>query len=258
MFVNPAQLLAVGAHGNAPSPFVGRPVAGVVNHHALAFDLIGRFFATLKASRSDLRRIVILAPDHYRAGADSVTVGDVSYLSRGTVIASDAEAVDALTSEHLASLGERSAFEREHGVAALIPALARSFPDATVLPILIRGDVPRERMDALGGHLADLAADDRTFVIVSSDMSHELTEAEALRNDMQTTRHLSALDREWFASVSDAFTDSGPAFVALSALFGATETTSVFGVVDHAVSSAYNRDRTRVTSYLTGFWTVSP
>ncbi|MBU1348569.1 AmmeMemoRadiSam system protein B [Patescibacteria group bacterium] len=253
-FIDPARPDAVATTG---TPFVGTPIAGVVNHHTLASDLIDRFFRTLRASRPVVRRFVIIAPDHFRAGTDAVTVGNVAYFSRGTVIRSDADAVAALVSDRRASMGEREIFEQEHGVAALIPSLARTYPDATILPVLVRGDVPRERMDALGASLADFIADGRTFILISSDMSHELTEAEALRNDAETGRHLASLDRAWFASVGDDHTDSGPAFVALTAMFGATETTPMFGVVDHSVSSRYNGDRNYVTSYLTGLWSIS-
>lgn len=236
---------------------IGMPVAGVVNHHALASDLMDRFFLTLKTARPELRRFVIVAPDHYRAGADGIVVGDVPFVSRGRIVRSDADAVASLVSGRAAAMGGREVFAREHGIAALVPSLALAFPEASVVPVLVRGDVPRPRMALFGEMLARLD-DGETFVVVSSDMSHGLTETEALRNDEETAKRLAACDAAWFRSATDAFTDNGPAFVALIAMFGANGTTPSFGVVDHAVSSRYNGDRSRVTSYLTGFWSASP
>lgn len=236
---------------------VGMPIAGVVNHHVLAADLISRFFRTLKASRPDVKRFIILSPDHFKAGTDTVMVGDVAFTSDGKTVKTDADAVQTLISGHLASLADRRLFEKEHGIGALMPFLIRDFPDVSVVPIVIRADVPRDRMDALGVELSRLVADGKTFVIVSSDMSHYLVEGEALRNDAETMTWLASLDRDRFRSATDDYTDSGPALVAVSSMFVALKSTPTFTVTGHSISSRYGGDPSYTTSYIDGFWNVA-
>jgi len=252
-FVDHNRFLATGSATG--TKLVGAPIAGVVNHHVLAADLISRFFRTLKASRPGVTRFIILSPDHFKAGTDTVEVGDVAFTSDGKTVKTDADAVKLLTSRRVASLADPYLFEKEHGIGALMPFLIRDFPDASVVPIVIRGDVPRDRMDALGVELAHLI-DGKTFVIVSSDMSHYLAEGEALRNDIRTTSWLASLDRDRFRSATDDYTDSGPALIAISSMFDGLKSKPTFTVIGHSISSRYGGDPSYTTSYIDGFWTV--
>ncbi len=231
----------------------GATIAGVVNHHVLASDLLARFFSTLRAARPDLRRMIILSPDHFKSGDATISIGQDSYTSFGKKIAVDEAAEETLTRIGVAVTGSRQLFEREHGIGAIIPFLAETFPDITIVPIAIRADVNRSDAEKLGRALQSLV-DDKTFVLISSDMSHYLSENDALARDRETLSWLETLDATKFKQVTDDNTDNGPSFVALSELLDDMKIKPTFRELDHSISSKYGGSRANTTSYITGFW----
>ena len=138
--------------------------------------------------------------------------------------------------------GSRQLFEREHGIGALVPFIAVTFPDITIVPIAIRADVNRSDMEKLGRALKSLL-NDKTFVLISSDMSHYLSENDALANDRETLSWLETLNADNFKKATDDNTDSGPSFVALSALFDEMGLKPNFSELDHSISSKYGGSR---------------
>jgi AmmeMemoRadiSam system protein B len=233
-------------------PLNGKPLAGVVNHHVLASDLLMRFFRSLHDVRPDLKRVIILSPDHFKRGTDAISVSSFPYLTEGWIIPVDATTTHVL-SETTASMGSRELVENEHGVGALIPFLVQAGCACEVVPIMIRADVSTERAEAFGVALAPFM-DEHTIVIVSSDMSHYLSEREALANDVQTEEWLRNRDISAMDAATDDFTDNGPAFVALFSLFDALHISPRFERIDHSISSRYGADPNNTTSYITGVW----
>jgi len=235
-----------------PIPLNGKPIAGVVNHHVLASDLLTRFFRTLQEARPDVKRIILLSPDHFKRGTDAISIGSFPYLTEGQILPIDVTSTSFL-SKTVASASSRELAEKEHGVGALIPFLADAGCACEIVPIMIRADVSTDRAKALGVALASFM-DPHTFVIVSSDMSHYLSESEALANDMRTEEWLRRRDTDAMDSATDDFTDNGPAFVALFSLFDALSISPRFERIDHTISSRYGADANNTTSYITGVW----
>ncbi len=238
-----------------PVPLRGRIIAGVVNHHVLASDLLQRFFASIDQVRPDVRRIILISPDHYKRGTSPISVGTMDYVTRSRIVRVDLPIVGRLRMSGVA-LGDRELFEHEHGIGALIPFLAEAFPRATVVPLVVRADIADKDTQRFGTRLVDFL-DDGTLVIVSSDMSHYLSEKNALQHDLRTTSWLNTRDRESVANASDDFTDNGPALAMLFSLFEALKIAPDFQLIDHSISTAYGGDRHRTTSYISGVWAVS-
>lgn len=233
----------------------GKPIAGVVNHHALASDLLTRFFRELHASRPDVTRFIIIAPDHFKRGSSPITIGTFDYTTEGRTIAIDNVAVEQLQRAGATS-ASRLMMEGEHGVGALVPFLAREYPsNSTIVPVAIRSDVSRALAADFGNTIASLV-DDHTFVIVSSDMSHYLSESEALTNDVATEKWLSSRDATAMGRATDDYTDNGPAFVALFSLLETKKLKPTFERIDHSISTKYGGDPTNTTSYINGVWNI--
>lgn len=235
-----------------PFRYDGIPLAGVVNHHTLAIDIQARFFKTLKSVRPDIRTFIILSPDHFRRGQD-ISINKLPYATPSGLLTFNFQ---------LESVGETwdgtasRSFTEEHGVGALAPFIARDFPESEILPIFLRADAPREKLVALGEVIADISSSS-TFVIISSDMSHGLSDAEALRNDRETSSWL--LEGKWneLEDATDIHTDSAPAFMVLHEYFSRSKEPHQkveFELIAHALSTAYGGDPDNATSYIVGFW----
>ncbi|MEO5927874.1 MAG: AmmeMemoRadiSam system protein B [Patescibacteria group bacterium] len=253
VFVDPTQYRS--SQNIATVSLKGRPIAGVVNHHALAPDLLTRFFRELHAARPDVTRFIMLSPDHFKRGSSPVTVGAFDYTTHGHSIKVDEDAITTLERSG-ATPASRQMMEGEHGIGALLPFLAREYPgDIQLIPIAIRSDVSRNDIAEFGKALAPFI-DDHTFIIVSSDMSHYLTEAEALKNDITTGQWLTSRDLTAMSRATDDYTDNGPAFVALFSLLKTMKLELTFEQIDHSISTRYGGDPKYTTSYITGVWSV--
>lgn len=235
--------------------FTGLPIAGVVNHHALASDFLQRFFNSLCDARPDLKRVIILAPDHYRQGSEPISIETFPYVTQGYVVPLDTEVLTALQEQKI-SAGSRAMFEREHGIGALIPFFARACPEVKIVPLAIRSDASPELLSSLTAKLAPFMTTD-TFIVVSADMSHYLAEDEALRNDLTTETWLQTLDETAMLSATDDFTDNGRSFTVLFSFLKQLGQPIAFERIDHSISSRYGGDPTFTTSYLTGVWSVA-
>jgi AmmeMemoRadiSam system protein B len=159
-----------------------------VPHHLVAADLIARGFWAASASSPD--RIILLSPDHFRkthlAFATTLRPFD-TVLGR---LHPDGAAIAFLLTQ--ADLFEESSlFEHEHGIGALLPFVARFFPNAKIVPIAISVDADQAELDRAVTVLEQLLGT-HTLIIQSTDFSHYLPADIAQRRDQETLNVLSA------------------------------------------------------------------
>jgi|GEM_PF-730529 len=231
----------------------GRAIAGTVNHHVLATDLLASFFRSLAKNRPDATRIVILSPDHFNVGRSSISTHSRSYTAPSGIVEVDKEAVQSLVEKQLALEENGSMYELEHGIGALIPFLKDEFPKVSIVPISIRGSADRTIAIKLGKALQALD-DGHTLFIVSADMSHYLSKDDALKNDQSIRSWLANRNLQAMADANDDFTDSGLQFVALFTWFNQEKTKPTFIELGHGISSDYNGPDDFTTSYVNGVW----
>lgn len=227
----------------------GTVLAAVVNHHILASDLLGRSFSWLQFCRPDIRRVVILSPDHFLRGKTFVSTHIQPYSVSGNLITSDVPAITKATSTLAFVQEQPELFASEHGVGAIIPFVARAWPRAAIASFAIRSDLTRA--DAMRFvKLLKTMLDDETIFIVSSDMSHYLTRNQALANDEQTRQAFRTNNAEFFWRANDDFTDNGKSiWITLQSI----ESTS-WNEQGHQISTDYDGSSNNTTSYLTGWW----
>ena len=187
---------ALAKESVAPPP--GRRVTGiVVPHHLMAADLIARGFRC--ASGGTYERIILLSPDHFRRSRlpFATTVG--TFETVFGEVGCDEAAVGSLLAG-CSRIAESALFEKEHGVHAVIPFVAKFFPKAKMVPVALRVDSQREDWLALAEALAPLV-DARTLIVQSTDFSHYLSAAEARHRDQQTLNVLALGEAEALMSL---------------------------------------------------------
>jgi len=229
-------------------------VAGVVNHHALAADLLAGFFLSLRASAPETARIIVISPDHFFSGRGRISTHDRSYVTSDGMLESDADFVATLVSSTPALLEDGVMFEHEHGIGALAPFIKHEFPEAKIVSLAFQGSMDRKMARDFGRQLAGMI-DDSTIVIISSDMSHYLSAKTALTNDETTINKLKSLDAQFFATSKDDFVDNGVGLLALTSFFDELRLEPSFHLVGHGISSDYVSDDKNTTSYINGIWT---
>ncbi|MBU2566988.1 AmmeMemoRadiSam system protein B [Patescibacteria group bacterium] len=226
-----------------------KPIAGIINHHVLAADLQAKFFMSLNSSRSDIENFYIISPDHFSAGS-GVSCHQANYSTVFGVVESDVEKVDLLTDVGC-RLYDGYFFNNEHGVGSLMPYIKFYFPEAKVVPIFIHIDIPRKNLIQFGKDLQSVVSGD-DFIIISSDMSHYLTDEKARINDKMTRSWLAENNWDQLKFATDAFTDSAGGFALLQGFFSTKAV--IFEEMDYAISTEYGADPNNTTSYINGFY----
>ncbi len=222
----------------------------LVNHHALASDLLWKLFRRLTSCRPEIKRVIILAPDHFFQGQTTITTAKVRYQWGKKQILVEEAAVNQLLRAKIAT-SQPAIFQKEHAVGALIPFLMETAPNAKIVPIVVRSDVSRKDAERLSEELKKLLNKD-TVLIVSSDMSHYFPEKIALRKDQETLRAFDQSAAAFFWSAKDDHLDFGKGiWIALRTLGPST-----FEVLDWDISSRYGGSAAYTTSYITGMWGI--
>lgn len=235
----------------------GYPVAGIVNHHVLAADLIAQLLDTVKRARPTIKRFIIIAPDHYRSGRFDISATTRSYHFGTQIMRTDAALIHELAKKNIVHIENDEMFEREHGIGAIIPFILSSFPKAKIIPITISSSAKKSSIDKIKNALKNID-DGETFFLVSSDMSHYLSVTTARRNDVHTEKWLANLDVAKLGAASDDFMDNGRGMQALALFLKQKNQNPRFTRIGHAVSSEYGGSPEYTTSYITGLWTITP
>ena len=168
-----------------------RKVSGLtVPHHLVAADLIARAFVLARANRYE--RIVVLTPDHFKRSRTPFATTRRGFETVFGLVPTDVAAVETLLAED-ALVAESDLFVREHGIGALLPYVARFFPDTPIVPVAVAIGSDRAEWDTMVAALAPLVSE-RTLVLQSTDFSHYLPLAEAVIRDQETLNVIAAGD----------------------------------------------------------------
>mgnify|MGYP001591093745 CR=1 FL=1 len=223
--------------------------AAVVNHHVLAADVIARLVQTIRNCH-DLKRAIILSPDHYQASIAPIVTHRHAYRVDDISMPVDEEGIDRLLKTvGVAREDDRSYWQAEHGVGAIVPFLAQVSTSTKILPVVVRATITLEQSKQLSRWLAN-EMKRGAFVLVSSDMSHYLPERQALANDRKTMAAFARRDAGFFAKSNDDYTDNGKSIAAMMSALGRTS----WQIVGHSISTKYDGAPGYTTSYVTGVW----
>lgn len=193
---DPAQLRAAirgyldDARGHAPSV----PVALIAPHAGYVYSgpIAGSAYASIAALRGRLDRVVILGPAH-RVPTRGLAIPSVDALRTPLGLVR----LDTAARERLAQLPfvtiDDLPHRQEHALEVQLPFVQEVLGDVPVLPIVVGHVHPHDVARAL-----DAIWDERTLVIVSSDLSHYLPRRIAERTDAETRDAIEALAPERF------------------------------------------------------------
>lgn len=179
-----------------PVDLGGAAVTGLVlPHHRVAGELIAAGMLTAARSARP-ERIVMLTPDHFKRAtrAFATTTRDFDTVL-GRVPVDRAAAAALLRS---ASVAPSQLFEREHGIGELLPYVAHLFPGVPVLPVAVRIGATRAQWEHMVALLGPWVTP-RTLIIQSTDFSHYLPRAQAVRHDQQMLNVIAAGDLDAMA-----------------------------------------------------------
>ncbi len=167
------------------------PKAVIAPHagHIYSGDIAGSAYALLAKRRGEIKRVVLLGPNHRVAFRGvALSPADVWETPLGN-IAVDKVSRDAVGSEQ-GSMISSEPFAGEHSLEVHLPFIQRALGDVEVLPILV-GQAPREQVSAI---LEKLWGGPETAIVVSSDLSHFHDYETCRKKDEETTSAIECLN----------------------------------------------------------------
>lgn len=227
---------AAGARPGWPAPYK----ALMVPHAALRFSgaVAAAGFAALGERARDVRRVVLLSPAHRVALQGAAVPSAAGFATPIGPVAIDRAGVASVIGSHVAR--NDLAFDREHGIEVLLPFLRAFLPQAAVVPLVV-GAIPHP---ALGSILRRLWGGPETLIVVSSDLSHYLTDEAAATHDAAT---LALIDRLEIAPLTSRHACG---FRPLAALLDTARALDLRPVrLDRRSSGDVTGDRTKVVGY---------
>lgn len=174
---------------------IPKNVQGIIlPHHLLVESFMDRYYKQLAEKISGERkisRIILISPNHFGYGFNYIQSTDESDKQIFDVL------LDSATIGNLEALGalkiEPKYFEREHGLTSHFPFLKKYFPQAKVVPIILKRNIPEKNLNLLIDKLVGVMSDGETLVIASIDFSHYSSEDFSLENDERMVKWLKGM-----------------------------------------------------------------
>lgn len=161
------------------TPSNDTPTSALVAHHLLVADKIAGVFDVIGSD--DVRTVVLVSPNHFSIGSSAAQVSKGSWKTPyGTVVA-DIDAVNALLAAVPELRHDEFAAPHEHGIGVLTPFVARSFPNAKLVPIMLDESLSADVAWRLGEAIAKELPD--AVLVASVDMTHNRDADYTAEND---------------------------------------------------------------------------
>ena len=227
--------------GNANA---ARYLGGVTPHHDLALAMIVRFYERIASPEA--RRVWLFSPDHFHKARNLAAFCAADWALSGGTLEADEEASESRKGLAIAEANARL-FASEHGITLHIPLVARYFPNAKVVPMVLNRNISDVGILILRDKIRSLLRSD-DVIILSMDLSHYKTPEGMASEDVKT---LDVLENLRFTRADGIDADARRAASLVLRLFkdlGAARGT----VLEHTDSSAILGRRVESgTSYAT-------
>ena len=180
------QMLAEAPRGACASPkAIIVPHAGYIYSGAIAASI----YAPLRKLRGTIRHIVLLGPTH-RVAVDGLALpASTAFATPLGIVPVDLQAIAAIRDLPQVSINE-VAHAQEHSLEVQLPFLQTVLDGFSLLPLAVGKASPAQVAEVLDR----LWGGEETLIVVSSDLSHYLSYAEAQQADTQTAQRILQLD----------------------------------------------------------------
>jgi AmmeMemoRadiSam system protein B len=150
--------------------FESSPLGVILPHHLIAADELAKFYTGL-SQITQPKLVLVISPNHYENGkADIQTCQNCEFQTTNGPAEVDIKFIDSLIRDGIASFGDET-FIKEHGIYNHAPFIKKFFPEAKIVPIVLKWKIPKEKAEALAEWLnKNLPAD--SLVLTSVDFSH--------------------------------------------------------------------------------------
>ena len=226
-----------------------RVFGGIVPHHLLAAPLIAGFFDGI--AYQDVATIILLSPNHYGVGPHNMATSQGTWTTLFGKLEPDIAKISQLEADQIAWTSE-DLFKTEHGIYSITPFIKKTFPQAKIIPIAIKGSTPKEECDMLVDWL-HAVFDKQTIVIVSSDFSHYLPSRVADIYDKESLGAIASFNTQKIFTLDHIKNSDSPESLYILLRFMQLEKATKQTLLEHTNSAKLSNqpDLSETTSYFT-------
>ncbi|MBI9011668.1 MAG: AmmeMemoRadiSam system protein B [Clostridiales bacterium] len=211
----------------------------IVPHHLVPLDKLEAMYLT--ASSDEVKRILLISPDHLLNEYREMITSDKNWRVDGGQVQVDLDLLNQLLNDGIkinnAEVGV------EHGLNTHIPFIKKYFPNATVVPIAISKQTDFQHLNEL---IVSIPED--VFLIASIDFSHYMDLETANLKDEWTKNTIRNGNFESFFKMGDDYFDSPGCLYVISCF--ARKNSYELKFYDHSNSAYYmGEDIPETTSY---------
>lgn len=221
---------------------------GILSHHLYVASEIAKFFAGLKNQHP--KTVVIIGPNHYSLGVDDILVSKYPYRTPWGILEPDIGIIEQLLKDNIIKNNERP-FEIEHSIAASVSYVKAVFPDAKLVPIIIKRNTSRAKLDQLVNDLSNLLSPD-TLILASVDFSHHSNE---IVSEFHDQKSISAIENFDYDTIFNLEIDSPPTIYSLLKYLENKNAQKMEYVNTNSAIFGANLSSEDVTSYLFSYFT---
>jgi AmmeMemoRadiSam system protein B len=166
--------------------------SAIVAHHLLVSNEIARIFSMIGSDRT--KTVFIIGPNHFSSGVSPAQITTGAWETPYGLVYTDDEIVNELVAGLELVSDEHETFTIEHSIGAVTPFVARSFPNAKIVPIALHETLSDDEAVDLGAYIAEHYKN--AVVISSIDMSHNVPIAVQEYHDYVTRRTIASGELE--------------------------------------------------------------
>jgi MEMO1 family protein len=194
---------AVDLRGDAFAKCKGKMLGAIVPHHMVG----GKFIADVFSQVHDIDTVVVVGPNHFEKGTSAIITADSDWVTAKGAVPVDNDFVGGLVSNEIAS-AQNEVISGDHSVGNIIPFIAYYLPNAKVVPIILKRDVPRDDFENLIQYLVAQQKVNSMLIVGSVDFSHYLSVQELEKKDSQTIKAIEDKNYSLISSFHDDNLDS--------------------------------------------------
>jgi AmmeMemoRadiSam system protein B len=151
--------------------------------------MIVRFYERI-ASR-EVKRVWLFSPDHFHKARKPTAFCDADWALAARILEADKETCGVLQTLETAE-ANAGLFEAEHGITLHVPLIARYFPNASIVPMVLNRNISDVGLIVLR-HVIRSLLGDADIIILSMDLSHYKPPEVMAREDKRTLAVLTNL-----------------------------------------------------------------
>jgi AmmeMemoRadiSam system protein B len=201
----------------------------VVPHHDLVKDERVKLFDKVTEQISAPKSVILVSPNHDNVGETAIQTTDQTWQTSVGEIQPNKGVIQSLVSQGIKN--ESSSFNFEHGIRLILGDIKSHFPQASIVPIIIKSNTPYDAVQELHDTLKTSCDD--CLLIASVDFSHYQTALLANLHDIQTERALKNQNSEMLFNQAEV---DSPQSLALISLWAKSHSQDRFHLEKHTNS----------------------